>query len=201
MPKVVDHNERREQIWRATVEILAEGGPRMLTMRGLAERLGGSLRMVTYYYPTRAALLEDVHRQLDEHWQDELDELDRDASDPRARLRAFLVWALSLDEESRLQERAWISLLSVPPEDQASVAELHARGGAWMRSHLIERLDGLCGPSNADAVADLLHSTVRGIVVISEENPDLWPEDRQIEALDHLLTLLGLREVDPQQGL
>jgi AcrR family transcriptional regulator len=196
MPKVVDHRERREQIWRATVEILAEGGPRMLTMRGLAERLGGSLSGVTYYYPTRAALLEDVHRQLDDHWQSELDDLDREASDPRVRLREFLIWALSLDEESRLQERAWISLLSVPPEDQASVAELHARGGAWMRRHLIERLDGLCDKADIASAADLLHSTVRGIVVVSEENPGLWPSDRQIRVLDHALGLLGLTPKD-----
>ena len=165
-------------------------------MRGLAERLGGSLSGVTYYYPTRAALLEDVHRQLDDHWQSELDDLDREASDPSVRLREFLIWALSLDEESRLQERAWISLLSVPPEDQASVAELHARGGAWMRRHLIERLEGLCDKADIASAADLLHSTVRGIVVVSEENPGLWPSDRQIRVLDHSLGLLGLTPKD-----
>ena len=192
MPKVVDHGVRREQILQAAVEILAEGGPRMLTMRSLAEKLGGSIRLVNYYYPTRRALLEGFQAGLDERWQPELDELDAASDEPRARLHSFLIWSLSLDEESRMEERAWLSLLTVPTEDQAAVATVHARASAWVHDQLLDRLDGLVSSDRLEEVAAHLHVTTRGIIVLSEENPAQWPQNRQVETLDGVLRLHGL---------
>ena len=150
MPKTVDHDERREEIAQAAIEILAQGGPRMLTMRALARKLGGSLRLVNHYYPTRRALLEGLQEQMDQGWQAELDSMDALQVDARTRLRNFLTWSLSLDESSRVEERAWLSLLAVPPQDRASVATLHANGAGWMRAHLAARLDGLVDAGRLD---------------------------------------------------
>jgi AcrR family transcriptional regulator len=197
MPKTVDHDERRDEIVRAAIEILAEGGPRMLTVRALARKLGGSLRLVNYYFPTRHALLEGLQHQLDEAWQSELDRLDASSADARTRLRSFLIWALSLDEQARTEERAWLSLLSVPPQDQASVATLHAHGARWMRAHLSARLEGLVARKRLEETTDLLHAAVRGIIVTSEENPEAWPPDYQVAVLDGFLRPLELLPDQP----
>ena len=197
MPKIVDHDERREMIIQSALEVLSEGGPRMLTMRGLAARLGGSLRVVNHYYPSRRSLLEDLEPRMTERWEEDLKQLDAESCSPRSRLRSFLIWALATDEEDRIAERAWISLLSAPPEDADSVATLHAHGALWMRRQIEKRLEGLVPLEALESTTDQLQIATRGIVVTAEENPDLWPAGRQIAAIEGLLRLLGLADEKP----
>ena len=91
-----------------------------------------------------------------------------------------------------MEERAWLSLLSVPTEDQAAVATIHARASAWVHDQLIHRLHGLVSDDRLEEVARQLHAAARGIVVLSEENPQEWPAHRQVETLDAILKLCGL---------
>ena len=52
--------------------LLATGGLRAVTIREVARQLGGSVTLVTHYYPTRSAILDDLASQLIEIWRQEV---------------------------------------------------------------------------------------------------------------------------------
>src|SRR5262249_39838373 len=90
LPRSVDHDERRRDIARAAIRLLARNGPRGLTLRALADELGGSITLVTHFFPNRRALLDAVTSQVIEDSATDLASAERAQLAPAERLRAFL---------------------------------------------------------------------------------------------------------------
>ncbi len=63
MPKRVDHDERRRQIVRALWRIAEQGGLGAVSFREVATEAGVSVRLVQYYFGTKADLLREANRQ------------------------------------------------------------------------------------------------------------------------------------------
>lgn len=63
MPKRVDHEERRRQIVRALWRITERGGLGAVSFREVAAEAGVSVRLVQYYFGTKADLLREANRQ------------------------------------------------------------------------------------------------------------------------------------------
>lgn len=105
MPRTVDHAERRAQIAEALVRVAGRDGLHAVTMRAVAAESGVSLRLVQYYFETKAQLLLGALRQLErqshQRWAARLATLP-DPVSPRAFVEAFLDEALPSDEQSRV---------------------------------------------------------------------------------------------------
>ncbi len=91
MPRHVDPAQRRREITVAAVRILARSGPRSLTLKSLAEELGGSITLVTHFFSNREDLFSAVVQELTEGYDHELAEMEAGAS-PVERLRILLQW-------------------------------------------------------------------------------------------------------------
>lgn len=63
MPKRVDHDERRRQIVQALWRITERGGLGAVSFREVAAEAGVSVRLVQYYFGTKAELLREANRQ------------------------------------------------------------------------------------------------------------------------------------------
>lgn len=62
MPRVVDHDERRGEIVAAAMDLIEKTGPRALTMRNLAARLGVANGALDRYFPAgKAAIMDAVY--------------------------------------------------------------------------------------------------------------------------------------------
>jgi TetR/AcrR family transcriptional regulator, transcriptional repressor of bet genes len=66
MPKRVDHDERRGQIVEALWRITVRGGLSAASFREVAAEAGVSVRLVQYYFGTKAELLHAANRQVAE---------------------------------------------------------------------------------------------------------------------------------------
>ncbi|MGH9030785.1 MAG: TetR/AcrR family transcriptional regulator [Acidimicrobiia bacterium] len=66
MPKRVDHDERRTQIIEALWRITVRGGLSAASFREVAAEAGVSVRLVQYYFGTKAELLHAANRQVAE---------------------------------------------------------------------------------------------------------------------------------------
>ena len=64
MPKVVDHDERREQILSQCFDLFAEHGYGAMTMRKLASEMGVSTGTLYHYFDGKPALFEAMFRWL-----------------------------------------------------------------------------------------------------------------------------------------
>lgn len=112
MPRTVDHGERRARIADGLVRVAARDGLHAVTMRSVAAESGVSLRLVQYYFRTKAELmhaaLEHLERQSHQRWAARLAGLPSPAS-PRAFVEALLAEALPTDEPSRAFHLVWTS--------------------------------------------------------------------------------------------
>lgn len=192
MPKEVDHDERRDEILTALAGLLADGGLRGLTIRSLAARLGGSVSMVTHYFPTRHSLLVNIGPWILNKWQEEIESLTHPEDDPLVRLRAILAWLLPLTPESLTEEKAGLALLAGAESDLVSVRGLTRELSVWARELVRSHLVGLVDADHLPRTADLLYAVTQGVAVCACEDPEAWPAERQLDVLNDLLDSLGL---------
>ena len=66
MPKRVDHGVRRRQITDAVARITVRGGLAAATFREVAAEAGVSVRLIQYYFGSKAELLLATHRRVSE---------------------------------------------------------------------------------------------------------------------------------------
>jgi AcrR family transcriptional regulator len=133
MPRTVDHRQRRAHIAESLVRVAARDGLHAVTMRSVADEAGVSLRLVQYYFHSKAELLHGalahLERQSQQRWAARLADLPSSRS-ARQFVAAFLAEALPTDEPSRafhLLGASYAVLAMTDPElaDQPFVAGLH----------------------------------------------------------------------------
>jgi AcrR family transcriptional regulator len=190
MPRHVDHSARRGEIIHATLSILAEKGPRAVTFRAVAQRMGGSSTLVTHYFKSRQELLDALVETVAE-WPDDLQELEAGVDDPRERLRLFMHWMVPADPEAYMEERARISLAG-GHDGSVRTQGIFDAWQAGVRAQFVRHLDGLVPSSELDPVIDILRSITNGITLSVIEHPDDWPAERQWQVIDDALERLGL---------
>lgn len=192
MPRHVDHADRRREIAEAAVHVLAHKGLAGLTIRAVAEQLGGSVTLVTHYYRSREDLINDLALQLTDSWTDAVVELDSSAADPRGRLESLLLWALPETEEQMVIERARLQLLAAR-EEFPDAGSVFARWDGYMRSQFREHLRDLVEPDRVERTVDILRAVVTGITFEAYQHG--WSMERQRTVLFEALAPTGLLDL------
>jgi AcrR family transcriptional regulator len=83
--------KRREQLMRATLDLIAAGGPQAATVREIAARAGVTPGLIRHYFQSKEALTRAAYRHLmDGMTAQSADELTSAPAEPRARLAAFI---------------------------------------------------------------------------------------------------------------
>lgn len=190
MPRVVDHEQRKREIIAAVVQVLGEGGFGNFSLKSVADRMGGSITLVTHYYPNREALtrglldfaLEDRNKFFAE----------RPAfQTPEERLRAALRYFLPLDEDALNLERARIALVSYKDIDPA-IGEFFQELEPAMRAVIRSGLEGWVEADQIEGMVDILRAWTSGLTLSAVEHPEIWTARRQLEAFDRFLAALVL---------
>lgn len=121
MPRTVDHDERRSMILEAFMRLAAREGLHAVTLRGVAAEAGISLRLVQYYFETKARLMQSGLTALETISNERLSARLR-ALGPRpgarATLEAYFAVALPTDHESRQFHLLWTSYAMLAMTDK-----------------------------------------------------------------------------------
>lgn len=111
MPKRADHEERRREITDAVCRLTLQGGLGSVTFREVAREAGVSVRLVQYYFGSKANLLEATQIHVGERSIARLTAwIEASDGTPRGVLEAFLKSFAPIDEESRLAMLMYITL-------------------------------------------------------------------------------------------
>lgn len=112
MPRTVDHEERRSTILEAFARVATREGLTSVSLRAVATEAGISLRLVQYYFETKAGLmqagLDFLERESNRRWARRIAELPQPPT-ARLTLRALFEEALPTDEASRDFHLLWMS--------------------------------------------------------------------------------------------
>ncbi|NES39488.1 TetR/AcrR family transcriptional regulator [Micromonospora sp. PPF5-17] len=143
MPRTADHAERRSQLIAALVRVAARDGLHAVTMRSVAAEAGVSLRLVQYYFDTKAQLVHAALRHLEaqsnQRWAARLAD-QPDPVEPRVVVEAFLAEALPTDEPSRVFHTVWTSYAVLAMTDPDLAAQPFVDGPNHLEAQLAQLL-------------------------------------------------------------
>jgi TetR/AcrR family transcriptional repressor of bet genes len=192
MPKIVDHEQRRDEIALVACRVVAEHGFDQATIVRIAREAGYTTGMVAHYYDTKQeiviAALRLILRRIEER-------LTRPAGDGESDLLTILTEALPVDEERYTECAFWTAFWG-----QVSADKKLKRINAWVHREymrLFERCLEQGWPGYAQwsvAVRDqVLRSVVtfiNGLTASAVASQSDWPATKQIEQLRLHLHLL-----------
>jgi AcrR family transcriptional regulator len=121
MPKIVDHDARREEIAHALWRIVRRDGIGAASVRTVAAEASSSAGAIRYYFPDQHGLLcfamELVSRRVGERIRSL-----QPAGEPRTRAVRYLEEVIPLDEERQAEFEVWLAFVA------QSLAEAEAGG-------------------------------------------------------------------------
>ncbi|CCQ14814.1 putative uncharacterized protein [Rhodococcus sp. AW25M09] len=162
--------DRREQILAAAERVTTVDGLEALTMRSAATAAGVSLRLVQYYFHSKAGLLDAVLTRLSERgYAKSAARIEAiDGASAAVRLRMFARSVLPTDEEGRRFHRLGVSFASLALREPAVAQSAYSANLAGLEAVLTRMIDDAAAESGTDRIdataeARILMSALHGL--------------------------------------
>ncbi len=189
MPQMVDEQERRQEIAKATLEIAELHGANAVTIRAVADALGRSTAFVTNYVPSRAQLMFNALDYARGAWITGRSHATEGLTGVE-RLVQLARWMCTTDEHDTALRSLWIEVVASSGPEMKVVTDLTDRTFDDFRRSANE-----ASLSGAEQIADILYLFARGFHVKNVEDPVTWNDER----VNRALTVL-LESLIPQDG-
>ena len=194
MPKIVNWDDKRDEILSATWRVIARDGIAKATISAIAREAGCSRGILAHYFGDKADILGSAlilsHRRVGAR----MDEAAAGRAGLDA-LRVVMLEALPLDErrdlEAQIEISFWGRALGSPDLRELQHTEFD-RFRARLLRHLEEAaaLDQLRSSADLDLAVQQLLALIDGVSAERVMFPDRVPPDRQVALLDALLCSL-----------
>jgi TetR/AcrR family transcriptional regulator, transcriptional repressor of bet genes len=192
MPKIVDHEKRRDEIALVACRVVAEGGFDQATIVRIARQAGYTTGMVAHYFDTKQdiiiAALRLMLRRIDER-------LLRNSEAERPDLLALITEMLPVDDERYVECAFWIAFWG-----QVTADKRLRRINAWVHreyQRLYERCLSRAWPEwsrwsaeTRDSVLRAVSTCINGLTAAGVASRSDWPAEKQIEQMRLQVTLL-----------
>ncbi len=189
MPRVVDHDERREEIAEAAWRVLEREGLPGADLRGIAREAGFTTGVITHYFRDKRELMAFAFGLVVERSTARMAE-----ACGRAGLLEALAQMLPLDEERRRETRVWLVLVGASLTDPGLARALRQRY-RQAREAVFPVFRAVVGEpvgEDLEELGDELLAVVDGLTVDALADPERYPPERQLGLLRRSLTRLGL---------
>ena len=188
MPKIVDHDERRDQIALVACRVVAENGFDQATIVRIAREAGYTTGMVAHYFDTKQDIIIAALRLI-------LRRIEERLTKPSTDLLAVLSEALPIDEQRFIECAFWTAFWG-----QVSADKKLKRINAWVHREYMRLFDRCLSGGwevweqlSAATREQVLRSVVtfiNGITASAVASQGDWPAAKQVEQLRLQLQLL-----------
>jgi AcrR family transcriptional regulator len=191
VPKIVDHEARREELVEATWRVIARAGMVGATMREIAREAGVSTGILAHYFADKEDLFGHALRLSHRRVYERIHARTRGLVGLAA-LRVIMLEALPLDQERLLEAQIEMHFLSLAVGNE-SLRELQNREFERFWDELHHRaseaqtLGEISTTVDADWITHQLIILVEGISLEAVLYPARVHPDRQCEILEHFL--------------
>jgi TetR/AcrR family transcriptional regulator, transcriptional repressor of bet genes len=198
MPKIVDHEQRRDEIALVACRVVAQYGFEQATIARIAREAGYTSGMVAHYFDTKQdiviAALRLILRRIEER-------LTPSARAGQTDLLALLTEALPVDETRYSECAFWIAFWGQVPTDKRL-----KRINAWLHREYLRLFERclargwdewrLWSAAVREQVLRSVVTFINGITASTVASRTDWPAARQIGQLRLQLTLLHAWAMD-----
>ena len=181
MPKIVDVDQRRSELAEAAARVIARAGVDGVSMRDIAAEAGWTTGTLAHYFTNKRELLDFTLRASIERRSARRSE--RNDLSPADALRATLESALPTDDDTRVHWLVTVALAGAAASD-TDLAATQREAYRNYRDYLIGLLATMPGIDDTATEAERLIGLVDGIALQALFDPDGWPPERQLRALD-----------------
>jgi TetR/AcrR family transcriptional regulator, transcriptional repressor of bet genes len=195
MPKVVDHEQRREELAGAVWRLASREGLDSVTIRGVAAEAGWSTGALHHYFADKEELLLFAFRTAADRIGRRVAAVKVSATGPLDLARALLAIGLPLDAERRDETRVWFAFLGLALTRPTLARAQGAAYGQWRRL-VASALEAAQAEGELDREIDPrreaagLVALVDGLAVQAMFEPRGPNAKRQLELLDARLAEL-----------
>lgn len=199
MPKIVDHETRREEIAEALWRVVRRDGIRAASVRTIAAEAGWSAGAVRYYFPDQEGLLSFAMDLVSRRVTQRIAALEVKGSPVTIVLR-YLEEALPLDAERRAEFDVWMAFMA-QAQAESGAGTLHEHVDAvhdGLRRLCESLLQVLAQAGALKEGLDLrleverLHAVIDGLALHAAIQPDRTTADRIRQLLRlHIESLLA----------
>ena len=113
MPKIVDHEQRREALAAAVWRLASRDGLDAVTIRGVSAEAGWSTGALHHYFSDKEELLLFAFQTVADRVGRRVATAREEAGEPLELARALLAIGLPLDDERRDETRVWFAFLGL----------------------------------------------------------------------------------------
>lgn len=192
MPKIVDHERRRDEIALVACRVVAQYGFEQATIVRIAREAGYTTGMVAHYFDTKQdiviAALRLILRRIEER-------LTPGGADGQADLIAVLTEALPVDETRYIECAFWIAFWGQVPADRRL-----KRINGWLHREYLRLFERCLArgwsqwqqwpAATREQVLRSVMTFINGITASTVTSRADWPASRQIAQLRLQLQLL-----------
>jgi len=192
MAKVVDHEQRREQIALIVEQLLFENGLDELTLRSVARRAGFSTTIVCHYFQNKREMLAFTQRLARIRTIERV----REAYEQGKEMPECLELALPADEETWRNWHTWFAfwgMAAAEPDIRSEWADNSSSANELFRD-LVEsaaRKGQFDKKIDAKEAALNIQIIINGIATLAVQDADAWPRSRQCKLLKEHLGRIG----------
>jgi TetR/AcrR family transcriptional repressor of bet genes len=195
VPKIVDHEQRREELAEAVWRLASHEGLDAVTIRRVAAEAGWSTGALHHYFPDKEELLLFAFRIVANRIGRRVAAARATADEPLELVRELLAIGLPLDAERRDETRVWFASLGLALTRPALARAQGAAYAQWRRQ-VASALEAAQADGALDAAIDArreaagLVALVDGLAVQAMFEPSGPSAKRQLELLDARLAEL-----------
>ena len=192
MPKIVDHDERRTEIVRAIMKVVAEGGLAGATVRSIAREGGFSSGVIAHYFANKDEMVRYAFEFVADRVFRRIDARLKQAKGSD-RVRVILEEHVPVnrqDEETAVALAFWEMALH-DPELRTLFRDKYRRWRDYLRLELAQLLPDLA-PDALDRRVDLAVAMADGLLVTFALDGKNYRQMDRRAILDDMMALLGL---------
>lgn len=192
MPKIVDHQQRRDEIALVACRVVAQHGFGHATIVRIAREAGYTTGMIAHYFDSKqdiiVAALRLILRRIEER-------LTPAGGEPQADLLALLTEALPVDETRFMECAVWVAFWGQVPTDRRL-----RRMNAWLHREYLRLFERCLArgwnewsgwpAATRQGVLRSLITFINGLTASTVASRSDWPAERQVEQLHLQLQLL-----------
>jgi AcrR family transcriptional regulator len=196
MPKVVDHDARRQELAEATRRVVRRDGIEGATVRAVAAEAGWSPGSLRYYFPAQNELLAFAMELVADRVRERVSALELE-DDVRAAVERALEQVLPLDAERRMEMEVWLAFWARAQADaglRAQREETHQVLRLFVRHCLVVLAEaGLMRPElSLEVETSRLHALLDGLALHGVTSPATTSPRRMRAGLRAHLDALAL---------
>lgn len=193
MPKIIDHEKRREQIAEATWRVIVEQGMEGATVRGIAKEAGLSLGALRHYFATQDELLMYAMQLVKERAIARIAEINANEEwAPKEKITKIFLELLPTNQEKMVEMEVWFAFTVYFRHKKEGFDAQHDGIYAGVRKLLdsADQRNLLRKELDNEMEAEKLYAVIDGLALHAYLEPQRVDGERITKVLEHHLASL-----------